>query len=181
VSVSTKAMVAALGGATLIFEGAMGATPADLPVEPSITNVAPISPRPSPINPRAAPLVDYAISWFHEKKRLNILSVSRQECMAIFGHGMTRQILIEKAGEVESYLDGANRRISTESVCRRLIALAIMSHPLDGPELKARQPVARYQKRRREPTRAELEGLRKGNEGRALEAARKREAHADRV
>jgi hypothetical protein len=130
----------------------------------------------APVSPRAEPLIDYAIKWFLEKQRLGILSVSRAECMLIFGHGMTRQILIEKAGEVESFLDGANRRISTASICRRLIALAILSHPVDGPELKARQPAKRYAKRRREPTPAELEGLRRGNEGRREGAARKREA-----
>jgi hypothetical protein len=130
----------------------------------------------APVSPRSEPLIDYAITWYREKQRLGILSVSRQECMLIFGHGMTRQILIEQAGELESYLDGANRRISTASVCRRLIALAILSHPLDGPERKARRPAGRYQKHRREPTPQELAGLQRGNAQRAEDARKRREA-----
>jgi hypothetical protein len=163
VSTSSKAMIAALGDAALIFEGAISAAPVDLVI---------------PVSPRAEPLIDYALAWYREKQRLNILSISRQECMSAFGHGMTRQILIEQAGEVESYLDGGNRRISTASICRRLIALAILSHPLDGPERKARQPAERFQRLPRERTQAELEGLKRGNERRAEEARQRREAKA---
>ncbi len=80
----------------------------------------------APVSTRAEPLIDYALSWYREKQRLNILSVSRQECVSVFGHGQTRQILIEQVGELESYLDGGDRRISTATVCRRLIALAVL-------------------------------------------------------
>ena len=145
--------VAAYATAAIIFAGGLGA---------------------APVSPRAEPLIDYALAWYREKLRLNILSVSRQECMLVFGHGMTRQVWIEHAGEVESFLDGSVRRISTASICRRLIALAILSHPVDGPERKARQPARRYQPRPRTP--AELEGLRRGNQQRAEAARERREA-----
>ena len=163
-STSSKAMIAALGDAALIFEGAISAAPVDLVI---------------PVSPRAEPLIDYALAWYREKQRLNILSISRQECMSAFGHGMTRQILIEQAGEVESYLDGGNRRISTASICRRLIALATCRIRLDGPELRKACVSRRSDVSQRLPldrTPAELEGLKRGNERRAEEARRRREA-----
>jgi hypothetical protein len=135
-----------------------------------------------PTSPHAQPLIDHALAWYREKQRLNALSESRKGCMSVFGHGQTRQIWIEQAGEVESYLDGGARRISAASICRRLIALALLSHPLDGPERKARLPAARYQRRPRERTEGELRGLAEGNRQRAEMARRRREAQtADRV
>lgn len=148
-------IVTAYATAAIIFSGGLGA---------------------APVSPRAEPLIDYALAWYRDKQRLNTLSVTRRECMLVFGHGMTRQILIEQAGEVESYLDGGVRRISTASVCRRLIALALLSHPVDGPELKARQPVRRYRAGPRPRTPAELNGLAEGNRQRAEAARQPREA-----
>ena len=98
--------------------------------------------------------------------------------MALFGHGLTRQLAIEAAGEVQTYLDGGKRLVTADSIAIRMIALALSSHPADGPKLKVRQPPGRFQKRRREPTAAELEGLRKGNEQRAAGKRARLEARA---
>lgn len=70
---------------------------------------------------------------------------------------------------------GSKRVITAESFYEHLIASAITSHPLDGPERKVRQPLTRYRTRRK-PTQQELEGLRRGNERRA-EDTRKRKAN----
>jgi hypothetical protein len=104
----------------------------------------------------------------------------RKEAMALFGIGLTRMMAIEAAGEVQTYLDGASRMITLDSVVIRQIALLLLAHPLSGAAPKARLPAARYQKRRREPTPQELEGLRIGNERRE-EARRLREAKTPRV
>jgi hypothetical protein len=55
-----------------------------------------------------------------------------------------------------------------------MIALALLSHPIDGPELKARKPAKRYQKPPRPRTEAELHGLEIANARRRENAARKR-------
>ena len=127
-----------------------------------------------PVSPRARPLIVNHLNWYEGEK--HIPGKSRLELQVILDHGQTRQIKIEQVGEVDSYLDGGVRRISTRGVCRRLIALAILSHPLDGPELKVRQPPGRYQSRPRPRTQQELEGLRRGNARRAEEARKRREA-----
>ena len=97
--------------------------------------------------------------------------------MELGGWGPTRQINLVDSGELKSFLDGSLRRISTASFCRRLIAVAILTHPLDGPERKARQPLMRYRTHRK-PTPQELEGLRRGNTRRAAEAQQRRETRA---
>jgi hypothetical protein len=90
------------------------------------------------------------------------------------GVAQTKGLGLEAAGVFEAYAVGSRIRITSRSIARYRLANAILSHPADGPPTKIRQPAARYQKRPRERTPQELEGLRKGNEGRALEAARKR-------
>lgn len=126
-----------------------------------------------PMSLQARSLGAGAIEWLGKQTGA---SVSRKASQEIFDHSSTRQIEVELAGEVESFLDGSMRKISVKSIARRLIALALLSHPLDGEPAKARQPAKRYQKRPRERTAAELEGLRKGNEQRAREARKRREA-----
>jgi hypothetical protein len=154
VSVSAKAFTAAMVTAALIFEGGLDATP---------------------VSPRARPLIINALDWFRREKRFGM---PRKETMELFGHGLTRQLKIEQSGELESYLDGGARKITIASACKRQIALALISHPLDGPELKVRLPPGRYQKRRREPTPQEPQGLRIGTAGRAAETRQRRAAKA---
>ena len=86
------------------------------------------------------------------------------------GWGPTTRIEKEKRGDLQTFLDGMARRVFVPSIYDHLIALAVASHPLGGPPKKARQPAARYQRRRlrREPTQAELEALTLVNEDRAL-------------
>jgi len=131
------------------------------------------------VSPAALALVaDIAQRWSNDPR----FSVSRKVSQEMLGIGPTRQIDLEHSGELRSYLDGTARRITLASIYLRLINLAIRSHPPAGP-LKARQPAARYQRRspRREPTQAELDALKRGNEWRRREAeARRAEAQARR-
>ena len=60
------------------------------------------------------------------------------------------------------------------SLYDHLIELAIATHPTGQPPKKARQPSQRFVGRRRSPTPQELEGLKKGNEKRRLEAEARR-------
>ena len=125
-----------------------------------------------PVSARAKPLIVHHLDWYRGRK--GAPSLSRKELQEWGGWGPTRQIALEESGELESWLDGVLRRISTPSFCKRLIAVALTTYPLDGPELKARQPSARYQKRRRNPTPQEIDALQRAN--RREEAQQRREA-----
>jgi hypothetical protein len=133
----------------------------------------PIIAQAAPVSPNARPIIMRAIDWrLHEPR----FGIPRKEGMALFGHELTRQLAIENAGELQTFLDGGRRLITADSIAIRMIALALLSHPVDGPTLKVRLPPGRYQKRPRPRTPQELEGLRAGNERRAEEARRRREA-----
>jgi len=151
--VSAFAPEKAFADAVLIFEHGLGAVP---------------------ISERAKPLVVHALDWYGRQMSP---SLSRRESQELGGWGPTRQINLEESGELESFLDGSLRRISTASFCRRLIAVAILTHPLDGPERRARQSLIRYRTHRK-PTPQELEGLRRGNARRATEAQQRRKTGA---
>jgi hypothetical protein len=86
----------------------------------------------------------------------------------------TQEIKYEHAGLIDSFLDGTARRVSVASIYRLLISRAIASHPVGGPPARARFPAGRYAKKPRPRKPAELEGLRKGNERRRLDAQARR-------
>jgi hypothetical protein len=100
--------------------------------------------------------------------------LKRKESETFFNHGPSKQIEVEKDREVDSFLDGSSRRITTKSAYLRKAALLILAFPPDGRTPKARQPVRRYQPRPRTPQ--ELAGLARGNAKRAEEARRRKEA-----
>ena len=94
--------------------------------------------------------------------------------MLIGGWGQTTQITKEKRGLLHVYLDGASVRITTQSLYEHLIQLA------SAPVRKVRQPAARFQRKRRDPTLQELEALRRANEARKQDAAERRAKAATR-
>ncbi len=153
---SNKALAAAMESAAAILELGLDAVQVDL---------------------RAKPLVVHWLDWLPKQPP----TLSRRECAAAGGWGPTHQIALEGNGELDSFLDGSKRRITTTSLVRRMIAMVLMTYPLDGPERKARQPKDRFQKVPRPRTEAELEGLRKANDRRAREAEQRREAKVARV
>jgi hypothetical protein len=102
-------------------------------------------------------------------------AVSRKTACDMLGVGATKELALEQNGEIDSFLDGPVRRITTASIYRRQIRQAIASHPVDGGPTKARQPSHRFVKKPRPRTESELRGLAIGNE------RRKREAEARRV
>jgi len=95
-------------------------------------------------------------------------SKSRRDCMLIGSWGQTTQLEKEKRGLLRTYTDGASVRITTQSLYEHLIELASV------PVRKVRQPAARFRRKRRQPTEAELAGLRLGNERRRREATTRR-------
>jgi hypothetical protein len=126
----------------------------------------------APIHPLALPHVVAAVDWLD---RQISPFLTRKMAQEVIGCSQSKLLRLEAKGELESFLDGAIRKISAFSIARRMVALAIMSHPVDGPELKARKPAKRYQKSPRVRTPAELRGLAIGNARRHEEkAARKR-------
>jgi hypothetical protein len=153
---SNKALAAAMETAAAILELGLDAAQVDL---------------------RARPLIVNWLDWLPKQPP----TMSRKECERAGGWGPTRQISLEGNDELESFLDGSLRRITTKSFVRRMIALAIMTYPLDGSERKARQPRGRFEKTVRPRTEGELEGLRKANAARAREAEQRREAKVARI
>jgi hypothetical protein len=103
-------------------------------------------------------------------------SLSRVECMALFGHGMSKQITLEEAGVFVIFSDGGKRRIEKNSAYERLIRLLVESNPAGEKPTKIRAVSTRFKKRVRPRTPAELAGLAKGNEARRLEAEKRRAA-----
>jgi hypothetical protein len=128
----------------------------------------------SPLRAKASEIVS---DLLRRKAKDCRIVLSRRDCEREGGWGPTRQIELERAGNLRSFLSGSKRVITAESFYGHLIASAIASHPLDGPERKARQPLMRYRTHRK-PTPQELEGLRRGNARRAAEAQRRRETRA---
>ena len=149
---STKAMAAALKTAAVLFDGGVDAVPT---------------------SPRAQKMIAEVFDWYCEQKEKS-QSLSRRETLAFFGFGLTRLLKAEQDGELESYIDGGTRRYPLASICKRQIALALLSFPLDGDDPKARVPGQLFRKQPRARTEAELRGLAIGNAKRREDAARKR-------
>jgi hypothetical protein len=122
------------------------------------------------ISERARSLIPTDLAWLEEEKRQGRDSQSRKGVQTIFGFSPSKGLQVEAAGELESYLDGTIRRIPNESVCKRKIALKLLSYPVDGPDAKGRLPKSRYRAAPRVRTEAELRGLATGNAKRKAEA-----------
>jgi hypothetical protein len=122
----------------------------------------------APANPAVA---DIKAKWAADPSA----SKSRRDCMLIGGWGQTTQLEKEKRGVLRTYTDGASVRVTTQSLYEHLIELASV------PIRKVRQPAARFQRKRRQPTEAELTGLRLGNERRKREAAARRSLKSKKV
>ena len=130
-----------------------------------------------PLSPLARSIAVDTIKWLAAAS----LDQSRVQTQQIANLGPTKVGELGAAGVFEEYADGSRIRITSRSIARRRIALAILSHPANGPRPKIREPSARYQKRPRERTPQEREGLRIGNERRREEARQRRAEKAARV
>jgi hypothetical protein len=105
-------------------------------------------------------------------------TLSRAEAMGRTGWSLSTLIKRENSGAVDSFLDGASRRITTISLYRCLANAVVDSRGEDGAARKARQPAKRFRRQARPRTQAELDGLKKVNQIRRLEALKRREAKA---
>jgi hypothetical protein len=104
---------------------------------------------------------------------------SRKKSQAIGNWGPTTQIEKEKAGILVSFLDGASRKITIDSIYRHLIDLAIASYPVNAPPAKGRQPSKRFKRKPRPRTQNELRALARANEARRHEAQLRKEARKE--
>ena len=114
-----------------------------------------------PVHPLARPHVVASIDWLD---RQISPFLTRKVAQAVVGCSQSKLLRLEAKGGVESLLDGAIRKISAASIARRMIVLALLSHPVGQPSLKARKPAKRYQKPPRVRTPQELEALRRANQ-----------------
>jgi hypothetical protein len=164
VSVSPAAMAAALAQAEAILDAVQGAGQDAIP----------------PLSRLAQSITNDTINWLRNAP----LDLPRKDGHRAAGVAPTKGGKLERDGVLEAYGAEGRIRITSRSIARRRIALAILSHPDDGPRVRIRQPVKRFEKSPRPRTAAELEGLRRGNEGRRLKAQeeqRRREVQAARV
>ena len=97
---------------------------------------------------------------------------SRKQCQTEGGWGQTTQIAKEDSSALHRVNVGMSVKITSKSFYQHLRDLA------SAQPRKLRQPSARYQKRPRERTAAELRGLQIGNAQRAEQARKRREAKA---
>ena len=96
-----------------------------------------------PLSPLARSIANDSITWLRDAP----LDLSRVETQRVAGVKSTKELELEAARIYEAYADGMRMRVTTRSIARRRIALAILSHPVDGPQSKIRQPKARFQKK----------------------------------
>ena len=122
-----------------------------------------------PLSKVARSLTAQILDWLSKQSGT---SKARKEGHEDTGVKQSKGLQLEGVGVLETFNSGTAKRISTRSIARYLIAMALMSHPAGALPTKIRQPAQRYQKRRREPTPQELAGLRKGNRKREALAAR---------
>jgi hypothetical protein len=126
-----------------------------------------------PAGKRARPVIRTHLDWLSKQESP---SSSRKGAQTVIDCGPTKEFWLEDAEILDTYNDGAHKRITNRSIARYLIALALLSHPIDAPPTKIRRPTMRFQKRPRPRTEAELRGLREGNERRHEEAQQRKEA-----
>ena len=127
------------------------------------------------IHPLARPHVVAAVDWLGRQTSPFLTRKTTQE---VIGCSASKLLRLEAREELESFLDGAIRKISAASIARRMIANALLSHPLDGPALRARRPAKRYQKPPRPRTEAELRGLAIGRAKSHADAEKRKAARA---
>jgi hypothetical protein len=131
---------------------------------------------PTKLSERARPLVEALLRLKAAESRLH---VSRTECMKIDPHGLSKQIMLENAGEYNVFIDGGQKRIFTDSIYDRMIRAVIATYPIGAAPRKAREVSTKFKKKARKRTAAELAGLAKANARRAEEARlRRKEAVA---
>ena len=108
------------------------------------------------ISERARSISEPHLAWFQNMNAQGRLNLPRRGSMAVGGWGMTMEIGLEQAGRLDAFNDSNIKKITVFSIARRLITLAILSHPLDSPPTKIRLPPGRYKPQRRKPTEQEL-------------------------
>lgn len=129
-----------------------------------------------PIHPLARP---HVVAWIDWLDRQTSPFVTRKAAQEVIGCSQSKLLRLEAKGELESFLDGAIRKLSAASIARRGTANALLSHPIGEAALKARKPAKRYQKPPRPRTEAEKRGLAIANARRHEDKeARKRETRA---
>ena len=124
------------------------------------------------LNPHAKPLIANELGWLVKQPP----SLPRKGAQEAGGFGQTKAIALQALGVLRSFNLGARVQVSARDVTRYRLAQILLSCPIDGPKLKIRQPAARFRKKVRPRTPAELLGLKRGNEQRAEEARKRREA-----
>jgi hypothetical protein len=125
------------------------------------------------LNERAQPIVKALLELKAADPRL---SVSRQDCMRIDPHGLTKQLELEASGEYDVFIDGGQKRILVASIYDRMIKAVVASYPVGAAPAKVREAKTKFRKKARPRTEAELAGLAKANEARRLEAEARRAA-----
>ena len=89
----------------------------------------------TPLSAMAAPTVESLFKRWELEERL---VVSRKTAQTMLEIGPSHQIDLENRGVLHSMLFDSQRRITVNSIYRRLILFTIASFPVDGPPKKTR-------------------------------------------
>jgi hypothetical protein len=127
------------------------------------------------LSERARPLVETLLK---QKAAAPQITVSRKIALDMLGCGLSKLLLLEASDEVQSFIEGGQRKILVASIFDRLVRQVILSYPVGQPPTKAHTVRTRFRKKPRARTPQELAGLAKGNERRRREAAERRAAGA---
>jgi hypothetical protein len=123
------------------------------------------------LSERARPMVE---ALLRKKVEALQLAVSRKIALGMLDIGLSKLLLLEASGELQSFIEGGQRKILVSSIYDYLIANVIKSYPVDGPAPK-RQVRTRFRKARRKPTEAELAALDRANQARHEDKLRRLE------
>jgi hypothetical protein len=89
----------------------------------------------------AAPAARQSIIGLAERRAADPrAAMTRQDCMAEAGWGLSTQIQKERSGALRSFLDGRKRLIVVDSFYEHLILRVILSNPVNAPALKGVRP-----------------------------------------
>jgi hypothetical protein len=116
-----------------------------------------------PAAKRARSLIVGHLDWLDQQISPHLLF---KAILEVGGWSVSKGRALIANGVLEGFNDGARVKVTARSIARYWIALALLTHPLNGPSRKIRQPSARFQKQPRARTPGEIEGLRKGNAAR---------------
>jgi hypothetical protein len=122
------------------------------------------------LSERARPMVE---ALLRKKAEALQLAATRKAALGMLDIGLSKLLLLEASGELQSFREGGQRKILVASIFDYLIGQVIASYPADAPAAKVRAVRTAFKIARRKPTANELQALAAANEARHREKLRR--------